>query len=330
VISSTGVLTKSFTLCGTVGKAGGILIDGSSSKCTVTDCIITSCDGLWLDGTQCIISENIFSNDIDGILSVRDGGNGDNLVYRNIIANNKFGIECLNSLGSNNIAIAYENNITDNVYGVDCYNSSNNKFYHNNFINNIRDEYPEKPLNWTQVWDDGYPSGGNYWTDYNGTDTRRGLHQNETGSDGIGDTPFFIDTNNVDNYPLTKPFPPASHDIGITSVATSENVTGPGKDVSINLMMFNYGNHTEDFNITFYASGTTIGEAKNMELTSRDFANVTIVWDTSDFAPGNYIISAYAWPVPGETDTADNTYVDGTVQLIMALSVGGGRTSYLQ
>jgi hypothetical protein len=43
------------------------------------------------------------------------------------------------------------------------------------------------------TWDDGYPSGGNYWSDYNGYDSDH---------DGIGDTPYFIDENNTDHYPL--------------------------------------------------------------------------------------------------------------------------------
>jgi len=45
--------------------------------------------------------------------------------------------------------------------------------------------------------DYGYPSGGNYWSDYNGTDANH---------DGIGDTPYVIDTKNADNYPLMTPY----------------------------------------------------------------------------------------------------------------------------
>jgi len=51
-------------------------------------------------------------------------------------------------------------------------------------------------------WDNGYPSGGNYWSDYTDVDLYSGSYQNETGSDGIWDHPYIIDQSNNDNYPL--------------------------------------------------------------------------------------------------------------------------------
>jgi len=41
---------------------------------------------------------------------------------------------------------------------------------------------------------------------------------------------------------------------------------------------------------------------------------------------GNYTISAYAWPITGETETADNTYTDDTVLVTIPGDVNGDRT----
>jgi len=56
------------------------------------------------------------------------------------------------------------------------------------------------------TWDDGYPSGGNYWSNYTGADIKSGISQDETGSDGIGDTAHIVSSgNNTDRYPLMAP-----------------------------------------------------------------------------------------------------------------------------
>ena len=63
------------------------------------------------------------------------------------------------------------------------------------------------------TWDDCYPSGGNYWSDYSGVDAYSGVYQNETGRDGIGDTPYVIDEYNIDRYPLMTAYPPIQGDV---------------------------------------------------------------------------------------------------------------------
>jgi parallel beta-helix repeat protein len=124
-----------------------------------------------------------------------------NVLTENSITNNKQGIRaCANSSG-NTIS---ENNIESNEYGttLDWY-SSDNIVFHNSFVNNTKQAINNNPTN---VFDDGYPSGGNYWSDFNPPDVFSGSYQNETGSDKIGDTPYIIDANNTDNYPLIYPY----------------------------------------------------------------------------------------------------------------------------
>jgi parallel beta-helix repeat protein len=91
------------------------------------------------------------------------------------------------------------NTVRDSNCSVRLDISFYNRIYHNNFINNKNQVYLREPTRrYYNVWDDGYPSGGNYWSDYGGTDSD---------GDGIGDSPYVIDSNNQDNYPLMCPYP---------------------------------------------------------------------------------------------------------------------------
>ena len=266
---------------------------------------------------------NISSNHI-GVYLVKSLTN--HIMQNNLTANDWSGIDL--QFSSDNIVIG--NDVEGNRdTGIRFWNSSNNLFYHNNFVNNINqtydyhENYPEQCPPSINSWDSSYPTGGNYWSDYNGTDLYSGPYQNETGSDGIGDAACIIDSNNQDHYPLMKPYPWASHDVGITSVTTSKTIVGQGYNMSISIMTFNYGNYTENINITVYANTTMIGEINNIELSSRSFTIVQYTWDTSGFAKGNYTISASATAVWGETDTADNNFTDGTVLVSFVGDVNG-------
>jgi len=125
-----------------------------------------------------------------------------------VISNN------INSAGGGiNLQYADGNNIIGNTIincrewipasGIMLGSSYGNTIYHNNLIENEPDQAYDTSLN---MWDNGYPSGGNYWSNYTGVDLYSGPYQNETGSDGIGDTPYAIDINNQDRYPLMSPW----------------------------------------------------------------------------------------------------------------------------
>jgi len=122
----------------------------------------------------------------------------------NVISeNNITAIACGIYVDSSSGNIISGNNITDNTCGIMFTSSSSgNMIYHNSFINNVEQAY-SYILN---TWDDGYPSGGNYWSDYVGGDLYHGPYQNITGSDEIGDTAYTIDIDNQDRYPLMKPY----------------------------------------------------------------------------------------------------------------------------
>jgi parallel beta-helix repeat protein len=266
--------------------------------------------------TNSTMTENVMADNDVGISLLSSSENG---IFGNSIRGNMFGIY-LDTSSNNSI---FENNITNNNPGVWCETSNYNRFYHNNFIDNGLPQVMPGTPDYDNVWDDGYPSGGNYWSDYTGTDFYSGPYQNENGSDGIGDIPYLIDLDHQDNYPLMKPYPWAIHDVGVTGVTASKNVVGQGYNLSISVIAFNYGEYMETTNFTVYANETAIGEINNVDIASRNSAIVTFAWSTTGFAEGNYTISAYAEPVQGETYTADNNCTGGTVTITVAGDVTG-------
>lgn len=145
-----------------------------------------------------IISGNIITNSNDFTISI--SGSSNNTISGNTITNNK--AFCIYLSGSCDNTVS-GNTITNNNYAIAVSGSSGNTFFHNNLINN---QNQIDLWNASTTWDDGYPSGGNYWSDYTGVDEYSGVNQDEPGSDGIGDTPYIIDANNKDNYPLMKHF----------------------------------------------------------------------------------------------------------------------------
>ena len=243
-----------------------------------------------------ITGNNVSSNELDGI---RLGHSSNNKITGNTVSNNEYGI-------------------------VPDYSSNN--IYHNNFVNNRNQAYVTQV--YTNAWDDAYPSGGNYWSDYSGVDVYGGPYQNVTGSDGIGDTGYVIDADNVDHYPLVKPYG-AQHDIGIGSVTTSKTILVRGYNLHVNITIINYGNNTENFNVTAYANTTVIAAFTNITLTSRNSTTVTFTWNTTSVPYGNYTMSATATPVPGETETTDNTCAFWVVVTVVGDVDGDGVVNIL-
>ncbi|MCK4444680.1 MAG: right-handed parallel beta-helix repeat-containing protein [Thermoplasmata archaeon] len=94
------------------------------------------------------------------------------------------------------------NTISDNFRGLlFSSDTANNRIYHNKILyNTIQAEDME-----SNIWDNGYPSGGNHWSDYNGQDQCSGPSQDICPDpDGIGDTQYDIDLDSMDHYPLVN------------------------------------------------------------------------------------------------------------------------------
>ena len=119
--------------------------------------------------TGCAVSDNIV-----GILLSGDS----NIITSNYIARNEQGIFFgVNTPGDEplNIVLTHNSFVDNDVQFSGCFCEGYNT------------------TEAVHTWDDG--KQGNYWSDYNGTDAD---------GDGVGDTPYVIDVQNQDRYPLTE------------------------------------------------------------------------------------------------------------------------------
>jgi len=204
---------------------GNIWLINSSNNAIINNTIKKGWFGIYLTYSS---YNNIYGNNIAEILEI-GGITLDHSSHNTIQRNNVTEGHGLWFWGSSNNKIIQNNintSITSTYIGyrghIELIDSPGNIFYYNNFFVNSSDIYTR---NSTNVWDNGYPSGGNYWSNYTGVDNYSGPYQDRLGSDGIGDTPYVIDENNEDRYPLMKPLSPPPPDYPFAEWIESPNYT---------------------------------------------------------------------------------------------------------
>ena len=136
-----------------------------------------------------------------------DWAYNNNFISTNFIAGNGNGIFVKSSSNNRIIGNKIQNSIGWAIRLEDK-GQRDNMIYHNYFINNNSGDGLQVsiPIWWDgethhgnpNIWDDG--EKGNYWSDY----FTRYTNASEVGITGIGDTPFYINPNNIDNYPIVK------------------------------------------------------------------------------------------------------------------------------
>jgi len=247
--------------------------------------------------TRITVQNLNFSNDGQGLLLAHTTNS---IITKNSIANNQYGIHLIfssnNVISENNVTyntrgvfLDYDsnnnsitgNNMTNNEHGIGFYASSNNKFYHNHFINNTQ----QVNIRWDSydnIWDDDYPSGGNYWSDYTGVDDD---------GDGIGDTPYVIDSDNTDRYPFMSSYIiPEDTTLPTISILSPENKTYQVNHVPL----------------TFTVSESTswIGYSLDGQM------NVTITENTtlSELLGGSHSLIVYANNTAGKIGYSNSVY----------------------
>jgi parallel beta-helix repeat protein len=199
----------------------GIIFSSSLNVIIEKNLFFNDTGGIRFAISSYLIAENTFKSCSYGI-GLLGGNSSGNSIVGNVIAEGSFGI-MMESVSEEHVEA---NNITGNEFGIYLTRASNSTFVRNNFVNNNYSAYSGVFFNGTYLNPD-YPAGysnaqsasqqnvwnqdgkGNFYSDYNGTDMDH---------NSVGDTPYVIDENNQDNYPLismvstkppyqAKPFP---------------------------------------------------------------------------------------------------------------------------
>ncbi len=194
-----------------------------------------------------------------------------------------------------------------NTYGLYLYNSSGNEIYHNNFFQNTNQAYDNE----NNTWSLAPPKGGNYWSNYNGTDANH---------DGFGDTPYVIPGGLAkDYYPLMHPWDAVPPTVSISSPANGKLLNT--KSVTV------YWNGTDNIGISHYevsldnSQWINVGNATKYTFQNVEDGQHTVYVKAFDFSNNNATaeVSFEVDTTPPEIQfvyPADNSYVNTTNVLI--------------
>jgi parallel beta-helix repeat protein len=230
LVNCTGITVKNLNL---TNNAEGILLAFTNNSTITQNTITNNGAGIELRGSSrnnSISGNYIANNEGNGVNldssennllgnTITNNGNygvllyfsSYNTIYGNNLTANELGIyfygSSYNNVSSNSVinnsGVGFwffgsshnkiiRNNITDNQRSMYFeMQAFDNTIYHNNVVNNALQVFADTDS--VNVWDNGVE--GNYWSRYNGTDGD---------GNGIGDTPYILDENNQDNYPLME------------------------------------------------------------------------------------------------------------------------------
>jgi len=120
------------------------------------------------------------------------------------------------------------------------------------------------------------------------------------------------------------------HDVAVTNVHPLKTVVGKSSICKLNITVVNWGDFIEAFNVTAWAMmtplTTSIQNISIVNLPPHEIRTVTILWNATGWAYGNYTVRAAAATVPDELDTANNVYTDGWVTITIQGDVNGDKT----
>ncbi len=173
-----------------------------SRNVTVTDSVMDGTEALYIGNSNYTnVTYTMINNTLRGI---QISNSGNTTIYGNYMMYNSYAIYVTESRGG----VIENNTMKYNDNGVALLLSTDFYVYHNNFLENGI-QAADVHITGDDYWFMAPPVGGNFWSDYNGTDSN---------GDGFGDQPYNITGGlEQDEYPLMVPWDTINPVVNISS-----------------------------------------------------------------------------------------------------------------
>jgi uncharacterized repeat protein (TIGR01451 family) len=103
-----------------------------------------------------------------------------------------------------------------------------------------------------------------------------------------------------------------AHDVAVLDIESFRAFVGRSYSSPVNVTFENQGVNSESFSVELFAN-TTLLSSENMTLENGQYSDLAFAWNTTGFAYGNYTLSVWVEPIPGEVDVADNNLTRGWI-----------------
>jgi nitrous oxidase accessory protein NosD len=154
-------------------------------------CVDAQYGAFKVNGNNNVLCKNVLDHFGDGLILI---GYGNKAMLNNVTY-------CRIGISPSADSIMYANYIANNEWTINSRNAIINPYgnlsflVHNNFVDNrYYQMWTMVMSNITDYLDNGIE--GNYWNTYQGEDNN---------NDGVGDSPFYLDSTHLDRYPLINP-----------------------------------------------------------------------------------------------------------------------------
>ncbi len=259
-----------------------------STNITLTNITLNGTDEIFIeDSSHVSLLHSLIKNARWGV-SIRYSK--DVTIFANYFNYNEYGVQAYKT----SYSTINNNTFTGNYYGVKLVYSHNITVYHNNFVSNVHQAYD----NQNNTWSLAPPIGGNFWSDYNGTDADH---------NGFGDTPYTIPGGSAkDYYPLMKAW---------DNVPPKVTISNPpnGKIFGTSSVTV-YWNGTDNIGIAYYEVRIDSGQWVKV-------SNTTTHYTFQNLQDGKHTAYVVAYDFSGNNATAEVTFdVDTTPPTITIVS----------